>query len=751
MLLGLDVGGTFTDGAVVVDGKVISVVKTPTTHDNLLQGILTAIDQVVKDVGSRSFTRIALSTTIVTNALVQGDIDQVGLCIMPGPGMDITAALPVQPYVLSGYIDHRGRVVAMPNQGEVIAACRQFSACDVFAISGKFSVRNPIYELSVAQWVRRQARPDHITIGSEVSGTLNFLRRTNSAYYNAAVWRHFNIFATAVETALKARGICAPVYVLKADGGTLPLLVARDHPVETIFTGPAASVIGIMALNPATVPSLSLDIGGTTTDIALWKNGMPLFAEGGASVGGFATAIRAFRLSSIGLGGDSLVQRVGETLQVGPMRLGPAMAVGGPRPTVTDAMVVAELIEFGNRQLAIAAMEQVAIDGQTSREVADIVLGEAVNIIVQAINEMLAQQANKPVYQVADIVHGTRFTVEKVIGVGGGGNNAIQRMIDSGMKGVEFKSINTDLKSLNASRADRTIQIGTKLTKGLGAGAIPEIGERAALESEEIIRNVLEGSDMVFITAGMGGGTGTGAVPVIAKIAKDLGILTVAVVTKPFPFEGAKRMSNAQIGIEKLKGNLDSLIIILNKNLLSTQDKKLTLIEAFKTADEILRVGIQSISNIINIPGIINLDFADVSTIMKDSGMAHMGMGVGKGEDRAITAAKQAISSSLLETSIVGSTGLLINITGGDDLSLLEINEAVEFIREQVDSEADIIFGASFDEEMKDYFCITLIAAGLSEINNPIKKVSETTKFSEVMLEPDPNVLDIPAWLRRKK
>ncbi|HEY5562407.1 MAG TPA: cell division protein FtsZ [Clostridiaceae bacterium] len=338
----------------------------------------------------------------------------------------------------------------------------------------------------------------------------------------------------------------------------------------------------------------------------------------------------------------------------------------------------------------------------------------------------------------------------KVIGVGGGGNNAIQRMIDSGMKGVEFISVNTDLKSLNASRADRTVQIGSKLTKGLGAGAIPEIGEQAALESEETIKKILQGSDMVFITAGMGGGTGTGAVPVIAKIAKELGILTIAVVTKPFPFEGAKRMSNAQVGIEKLKGNLDSLIIILNKNLLSSQDKKLTLIEAFKTADEILRVGIQSISNIINIPGIINLDFADVSTIMKNSGMAHMGMGIGKGEGRAVIAAKQAISSTLLETSIVGSTGLLINITGGEDLSLLEINEAVEFIREQVDSEADIIFGASFDEEMKDYFCITLIATGLAENIKEIKNVSPINKEPEIIKEPDGNVLDIPTWLRRK-
>ena len=349
MLLGLDVGGTFTDGAVVAGGKVVSVVKTPTTHDNLLIGILSAIDQVVKDVGSRQFTRIALSTTVVTNALVEGTIDQVGLCIMPGPGMDIRAALPVEPYILSGSIDHRGRAVAEPGQDEVKAACRHFQSCDIFAISGKFSVRNPCHELAAAQWVQQQVNPNHITIGSQVSGSLNFLRRTNSAYYNAAVWRHFSGFAAGVETALKVRGISAPVYILKADGGTLPLGVARNYPVEGIFTGPAASVLGIMAINPTELPTVSLDIGGTTTDIALWKNGMPLFAEGGARVGSFVTALRAFRLSSVGVGGDSLVYRSDGLLKIGPMRKGPAMTAGGQWPTVTDAMVAAGLIDFGNR------------------------------------------------------------------------------------------------------------------------------------------------------------------------------------------------------------------------------------------------------------------------------------------------------------------------------------------------------------------------------------------------------------------
>jgi len=485
MLLGLDVGGTFTDGAVVMDGKVVSVVKTPTTHGDLLQGILAAVDQVVKAVGSKGFTRIALSTTIVTNALVEGDIDQVGLCIMPGPGMDITAALPVEPYVLSGYIDHRGHDLTGPRQDEVMAACRQFSSCDVFAISGKFSVRNPCYELAVAEWIQKQASPDHITIGSGVAGTLNFLRRTNSAYYNAAVWRHFNNFATAVETALKARGIKAPVYVLKADGGTLPLLVARDYPVEAIFTGPAASVLGIMAMNKARTPSLSLDIGGTTTDIALWQNGVPLFAEGGASVGGFATALRAFRLSSIGLGGDSLIHRDHGVLKVGPMRLGPAMAVGGQHPTVTDAMVVAKLIEFGNGQLAIEAMQQMAIDGQTPREVADIVLRTAVDMISQAIDDMLAGQANKPVYRVADIVHGTRLTVDHVIGVGGCATGLVPLI--AGHLGLTYDLPKQGMvaNAIGAAVARPTVDITLRADTAEGYYTVAELGIKNRLPSRK--------------------------------------------------------------------------------------------------------------------------------------------------------------------------------------------------------------------------------------------------------------------------
>lgn len=419
MFLGLDVGGTFTDGVAVAGGKILSMVKTPTTQNNLLQCILSAVDKVVEDTGSRVFERIALSTTIVTNAIVEGKTDQVGLCIMPGPGMNVEGMLPVAPYILSGYIDHRGREVVQPRKEEVLDACRHFSSCNVFAISGKFAVRNPCYELAVTEGIKKQANPMHISVGGKISGSLNFLRRTNSAYYNGAVWRHFNEFATAVEEALRARGIQGPVYVLKADGGTLPLTVARDYPVEAIFTGPAASTIGIMGMNDSAVSGISLDIGGTTTDIALWQNGEPLFAKEGALVADYVTGVRGFRLKSVGIGGDSLVFWENGVLQVGPKRHGPAMAVGGFKPTVTDAMVVAGIIDFGNRSLAVEAMKQLALEKQSPEEIACQVLEEAVKRICEAVANLLAEQAAEPLYNVEEIVYGTRFIPEQMIGVGG--------------------------------------------------------------------------------------------------------------------------------------------------------------------------------------------------------------------------------------------------------------------------------------------------------------------------------------------
>jgi cell division protein FtsZ len=339
-----------------------------------------------------------------------------------------------------------------------------------------------------------------------------------------------------------------------------------------------------------------------------------------------------------------------------------------------------------------------------------------------------------------------QFANIKVVGIGGGGNNAINRMIDSGLKGVEFIAVNTDAQALYLSKADKKIQIGEKLTKGLGAGANPEIGRKAAEESKDIMEEVLQGADMIFITAGMGGGTGTGASPIVAEISKSLGILTVGVVTKPFTFEGKKRQANAEIGIADIKNNVDTLITIPNDRLLSIAEKKTSMIEAFKMADDVLRQGVQGISDLIAVPGLINLDFADVRTIMLDTGLAHMGIGKGSGEGRAVEAAKQAISSPLLETSIEGAKGVLLNITGGANLGLLEINEAAELISSVADPEANIIFGAVIDEKLQDEIIITVIATGFDKVKEPSLDIEEF----EVGTFMDED-LDIPAFLRRNR
>ena len=315
---------------------------------------------------------------------------------------------------------------------------------------------------------------------------------------------------------------------------------------------------------------------------------------------------------------------------------------------------------------------------------------------------------------------GASFAQIKVIGVGGAGCNAVNRMVQYGLQGVEFIAVNTDKQALSMNKGDNKIQIGEKLTKGLGAGADPEIGRKAADESRDLIQEALRGADMVFITAGMGGGTGTGAAPIVAQCAKEMGILTVGVVTKPFTFEGRVRMRNAEAGIENLKPAVDTLITIPNDKLIALVGKA-SLPDALRVADDVLRQGIQGISDLIAVPSMINLDFADVKTIMKEKGMAHMGIGTACGEKRASEAAKQAVESPLLETSIDGAKGILINITGGPDLSLLEVNEAAELIQQSADPDANIIFGADIDESMGDALRITVIATGFdkAEVGKP--------------------------------
>lgn len=312
----------------------------------------------------------------------------------------------------------------------------------------------------------------------------------------------------------------------------------------------------------------------------------------------------------------------------------------------------------------------------------------------------------------------------KVIGVGGGGNNAVNRMIDAEVKCVEFIAVNTDKQDLSLSAATQKIQIGSKLTKGLGAGAVPEIGAKAAEESRDEIALAIQDADMVFVTAGMGGGTGTGAAPIVAEIAKELGILTVGIVTKPFWFEGATRSKNCAAGLENLKDAVDTLVVIPNDKLLTIAENKTPITESFKMADDVLRQGVQGISDLISRPGLISLDFADIKTIMKNTGYAHMGIGKATGENRAHDAAAKAINSPLLETTITGAKGVILNVTGGSDLGILEIQTASELITEAADKDANIIIGAIIDESLGDEIQVTVIATGFEGGNAKPEKTS---------------------------
>ncbi len=372
----------------------------------------------------------------------------------------------------------------------------------------------------------------------------------------------------------------------------------------------------------------------------------------------------------------------------------------------------------------------------------------------------------------------------RVVGVGGGGSNAVNRMIEAGVSGVEFVAVNTDIQALEHSNAQQRVQIGIKSTRGLGVGGNPEAGEKAASESLEELYDSLEGSDMVFVTAGMGGGTGTGAAPVVAKVAKEMGALTVGIVTRPFMFEGTKRASSAESGIERLQEHVDTLIVIPNDRLLEITDRRVSMSEALQLADDVLRQGIQGISELITIPGLINLDFADVRTIMSGGGAALMAVGRGEGEDRAHMAATQAINSRLLDVTIDGARGILFNVTGGENLSLYEVNQAAAIIRETAHPDANIIFGAVIDPAMGDAMRITVIATGFereqqnrrmqvsrqlkrrpnrpaerpthrpAENNNPPEQTprreSESASASQSQSRFSPNDIDIPAFLRKR-
>jgi cell division protein FtsZ len=358
---------------------------------------------------------------------------------------------------------------------------------------------------------------------------------------------------------------------------------------------------------------------------------------------------------------------------------------------------------------------------------------------------------------------GSYLAVIKVVGIGGGGTNAVNRMVDAGLKGVEFVAVNTDAQALQMCDADQKLQIGGQLTRGLGAGADPEIGYGAANESRDEIKEALKGSDMVFITVGEGGGTGTGAAPVIAEVAKqEIGALTVGVVTRPFDFEGAQRGRQAEEGIQRLRDQVDTLIVIPNEKLLAVVERRTSILDAFREADNVLRQGVQGITDLITIPGLINLDFADVRTIMHEAGSALMGIGDASGENRAAEAAKNAISSPLLEQSVEGATGILLNITGGGDLGLFEVNEAAEIIQSAADQNSNIIFGAVVDEGIGDAVRVTVIATGFDQRSRlpmfaedstgrrrePRRRDVELDERQRSSLEISDDEIDIPSFLK---
>ena len=485
MFLGIDVGGTFTDAVVVSDGRIIASAKSPTTHEDLLGGIFRSLDTVLTGL-TGTVRRVSLSATIVTNSLVEGKTEPVGLIIIPGPGLDIVPLLPAPALVIDGYIDHRGREIAAVDVSSMHRIFSSFPDHDTFAVSGKFAVRNPKQETEISKKIVEQPRVCHVTAASAISGSLNFLRRTNSAYFNAAVWKKFNHFAAAVEGALAARAITSSVYILKADGGTMPLSVARNQPVEAVFTGPAASVMGIMAAERPQGDTISLDIGGTTTDIALWRGGLPLMADQGAYVGSYPTAVRSFLLQSVGIGGDSFVRRQDGQIVVGPERKGPPQSFGGLHPTVTDALVVSGRIDCGNLEAAIGAMGQLALPDQSPGAVAAEVLTAAAGTITGAVQSLIERHQSQPVYTVENMINATPFLPRIVISVGGAAAGLAPLVAERLGVSCQVPPEAPVANAFGAALACATTEITVRIDTEQGIVTVAELGLREKLQSSHI-------------------------------------------------------------------------------------------------------------------------------------------------------------------------------------------------------------------------------------------------------------------------
>ena len=485
MLLGIDVGGTFTD-AVLLDNKaggavaqVLAQAKVPTTHEDVLQCLLAALDAVLPQVeaAASKLERVVISSTIVTNALTEHKLDPVFLAVITGPGMNIKGHVPVTPYYLSGYVDHRGKVTAQIDWTKHRDLLNK-KGSGVCAVSGKFAVRDPQLEFQ-AEHELTKCGYKKVFLGSELSGELNFVRRTNSAYFAAQVYTLFQKFSQRITRALTERGINAPVHILKADGGTLPLEAAIQQPVEAVFTGPAASVLGIEALAAPTVNSISLDVGGTTSDIAFWEQGLPLMAKRGAVINGYPTAVRSFHMRSIGIGGDSRIHKLPDgSYQVGPEREGPAAAVGGSVATLSDALIVAGYVSFGDAARAQAAIA--ALGGEPSDQARKII-ASACAAIQATISEMLEEWAKQPVYTVDDVIKGTEFVPAQLIGVGGGAPGLIKALGELMQLPVDIPLGAMVANAVGAAVARPTLSAGLRADTTDNYYIIPESGRRERL------------------------------------------------------------------------------------------------------------------------------------------------------------------------------------------------------------------------------------------------------------------------------
>lgn len=485
MLLGIDVGGTFTD-AVLLDNKaggavaqVLAQAKVPTTHEDVLQCLLAALDAVLPQVeaAASKLERVVISSTIVTNALTEHKLDPVFLAVITGPGMNIKGHVPVTPYYLSGYVDHRGKVTAQIDWTKHRDLLNK-KGSGVCAVSGKFAVRDPQLEFQ-AEHELTKCGYKKVFLGSELSGELNFVRRTNSAYFAAQVYTLFQKFSQRITRALTERGINAPVHILKADGGTLPLEAAIQQPVEAVFTGPAASVLGIEALAAPAVNSISLDVGGTTTDIAFWEQGLPLMAKRGAVINGYPTAVRSFHMRSIGIGGDSRIHKLnGDSYQVGPEREGPAAAVGGSAATLSDALIVAGYVSFGDAARSTAAIA--ALGGKPMLE-AKKIIASACNTIQATIKEMLTEWVKQPVYTVDDVIKGTEFVPAQLIGVGGGAPGLIKALGEVMHLPVDIPLGAMVANAVGAAVARPTLSAGLRADTTDNYYIIPESGRRERL------------------------------------------------------------------------------------------------------------------------------------------------------------------------------------------------------------------------------------------------------------------------------